>query len=64
MTTRKSQNERILATLERTGFITEGQAVQRGIQNLRARVAELRAEGVSVETTRTKSGDLKYVLAA
>lgn len=64
MTTRKSQNERILATLETGKGITEAQARSRGIQNLRARVAELRAEGVSVETTQTQKGDLKYVLSA
>ena len=63
MSKRKSQNVRILETLERTGYITNNQAQRRGIQNLRARVCELRDEGVAIETTRAQNGDLKYVLA-
>ncbi len=48
--TKKSQNERVLATLETVGTITSAKAQARGIKNLRARICELRDEGVSIET--------------
>lgn len=50
MTKTKSQNERILATLEAVGSITNAKALNRGIKNLRARICELRDEGIVIET--------------
>ena len=60
---RKSQNARVLKTLETAGSITTSQARARGIQNLRARISELRETGVKIETVATKPGNPKYVLA-
>ena len=48
--TKKSQNARVLATLETVGSITSAQGQARGIKNLRARICELRDEGFSIET--------------
>lgn len=50
MTKTKSQNERILATLNSVGSITAARAQTRGIKNLRARICELRDDGVDIET--------------
>lgn len=62
----KSQNERILTTLDRVGFITNVKAKSRGIKNLRARIFELRQEGHDIETIpyvrKDKVVAAKYVL--
>jgi len=52
--TTKSQNARILTTLENTGSITNVEAVSRGIKNLSARISELRADGVKIGTVSYK----------
>lgn len=61
-----SQNEFLESFLrgtERT--ITEAQAASTyGIQNLRARVAELRAEGLNVQTVKTPTGKTAYRMSA
>ena len=61
-----SQNEFLESYLrgtERT--LTEAQAAATfGIQNLRARVAELRAEGLNVQTVKTPSGKTAYRMSA
>lgn len=63
---RKSQNVRVLETLRASGSITAAQARSRGIQNLRARISELRDEGVKIETVPYVRKDgvtaAKYVL--
>ena len=65
--TNKSQNTRILETLNSVGSITAAKAQTRGIQNLRARISELRDEGVNIETVPYVRKDgvtaAKYVLA-
>ena len=67
MTKTKTQNQRILATLESVGSITNAKALSRGIKNLRARIFELREDGVSIETVPYLRKDgvvaARYVLA-
>lgn len=46
------------------GTLTEAQASSKfGIMNLRARVSELRDQGVNVQTVKTKTGIRAYTIA-
>jgi hypothetical protein len=66
-TVKKSQNVRILETLKNTGKITAVDAQRRGIQNLRARICELRNDGENITSTNYTRRDgvtaVRYVLA-
>lgn len=55
-----TQNERILSALSRGSFST-AKAKSRNIQNLRARICELRDEGANIVTVmaRTRNGELR-----
>jgi len=47
-----SQNEKITSVLERGGSLTAAQARSRfGVRNLRARIYDLREEGLDIRTT-------------
>lgn len=60
--TKKSQNARVLTTLQTVGRISDRQARQRNIKCLSARICELRNEGVRIETVTTTVGNPTYVL--
>ena len=64
--TTKSQNIRVLETLRNVGSITAARAQTRGIQNLRARICELRDGGEKIKTVPYTRKDgvvaAKYVL--
>ncbi len=68
MKTTKTQNQKIETFLRGTGrTLTAAEAYARfGIQNLRARMSELRSVGLTVrnEGTTTKSGLTKYAISA
>jgi len=63
-----SQNQRVLSTLNKVGSITNVAARSRGIQNLRARICELRNTGVKIKTEPYVRKDgvvaAKYILSA
>lgn len=59
---KKSQNARVLQTLQTVGRISDRQARQRNIMCLSARICELRTEGVKIETVTTTVGNPTYVL--
>ena len=60
--TKKSQNARVLQTLQTVGRISDRQARQRNIKCLSARICELRDSGVKIETVASTVGNPTYVL--
>lgn len=45
-----NQNKRIIACLNKKGYMTQSVATGMGIKNLRARITELRKEGHEIES--------------
>lgn len=56
---RQSQSKRIISCLNKKGYITADLARQMGIQNLRARITELRKAGYMITSERQER--LKFV---
>lgn len=58
-----TQSQTIMKHLSKGKKLSEAQAIQYGIKNLRARVSELRSSGTKIVTGKNKAGSTTYSLA-